>query len=82
MASYIGVKDIAAPLVKEVTGAKPEAAQYAEKIARMDECVRKLDRVPEIVAAQAEAIASLKLAVERLERKIDDHVSVGVRRGG
>jgi len=81
MASYIGVKDIAAPLVKEVTGEKPATAPIVEKIARLEECVKRLDRVPEGMAAQYEAIASLKTAVERLERKIDNHVAVDPRRG-
>jgi hypothetical protein len=76
--SYIGVKDVVAPLVRELTGKQTTnvlVSDYAEKILRMEESTRKLDRVPEIVAAQSEAIIGLKIAVERLERKIDDHVS-------
>jgi tetrahydromethanopterin S-methyltransferase subunit C len=77
--SYIGVKDVVAPLIREVTGKQTTnvlVSEYAEKIVRMDEAVRKMDRLPEIVSAQAEAIIGLKTAVERLEKKIDEHVSI------
>jgi len=63
------------PLVQP-NGGRPSSAdvQIIERLARLEEGTRKLESIPEKVAALTEATSGLKASVDRLERKIDDHV--------
>lgn len=75
MAGYIGVKDVVVPLVAEVTGKKGATElSLDQKIGRLESVTFKLERIPEQVAIQSEAISNLKAGVERLEKKIDSHI--------
>ncbi len=52
-------------------------AEILQRLARLEECTRKIETVPEKVAALTEATSGLKSSVDRLEKKLDDHVRTG-----
>lgn len=61
---------VLAPLVR----GNASNAEILQRLARLEECTRKIETVPEKVAALTEATAGLRSDVGRLEKKIDSHV--------
>jgi hypothetical protein len=79
MSLYIGIKDVAAPLIQSVTGNGKSSLvaivdSDSQRITKLEAIITRLDRIPEIVYAQTEAVNNLKSSVDRLERKLDGHI--------
>lgn len=80
MAGFIGVKDVVVPLISgSTTKADPKLEDmvllHNQKIVILETVVQRIDGLPESVAAIKEAVQDLKLSIDRLERKIDIHIS-------
>ena len=66
------VTAVIVPIVKSGSN-----AEILQRLARLEECTRKIETVPERVAALAEATSGLKVSVDRLEKKMDEHITKG-----
>jgi hypothetical protein len=51
--------------------------EILQRLARLEECTRKIEPLPERVSALTEAVNGLKDNSVRMERKLDDHVRDG-----
>lgn len=61
------------PLVRN----NASGAEILQRLTSVEVNTKRLESVPEKVATQTEAIAGLKVSVDRLEKKIDSHVDKG-----
>jgi hypothetical protein len=64
---------VIAPLVR----GNSSNAEILQRLARLEECTRKIEFVPERVAALTEATSGLRVSIDRLEKKLDSHVEKG-----
>lgn len=68
---------ILAPTIRANSSFAEQQVVILQRLARLEECTRKIESVPERVAAQTEAISGLRTSVDRLEKKLDSHVDRG-----
>jgi len=68
---------ILAPTIRANSSTAEQQAVILQRLATLEGCTRRIDALPEKVAAQTEAISGLRASVDRLEKKLDDHVGRG-----
>jgi len=69
------VTAVIVPIVR--AGVTADQAEILQRLARLEECTRKIETLPERVSALTEAVNGLKDNSVRMERKLDDHVKDG-----
>lgn len=74
MALYIGIKDVVSPLVSDVTG--KTSRQTELRIEELTTIRQQLSTFAYSMATSEEAIRTLKIAVDKIDRKIDAHMAL------
>jgi hypothetical protein len=79
LGGFIGIKDIAAPLVKSMTGSEQDkissqVAVNTERITRLEIAVQRLEAIPETLAVQATTLNMIANTLDKVEKKLDEHM--------
>lgn len=80
MALFILIKEMALPLIKQAGGGGETSmtnVEVVERLTRLEEQSKRLELIPINVATLTAVTAGMKESVDRLERKIDEHVNKG-----
>ena len=77
MALFILIKDVTVPLIQGATGGGSSStnAQVVERLARIEECTKRLENVPQNIATLTEITSQLKAEVMGLRLELHEHTS-------